>query len=488
MAKKSTKVARNVKGKLNLIVSKFKLLLRKTVVFSERKPLLSFFAFLGIIVFLIVLSNIVFKPRPADTHEARTVKNVSVYRIGSAPRISVSAKVRKSGVIEITSLSGGIIDQINVSEGSNVKSGTNLLSMGTNYKGENSFSVQKQIANTQYQTAASTYNAQKEVIDRQIEIAEKTQENSDELRKITEASVSETQALVDQNEDILNILNDQINTLVQNNAPQDQILAVKQQRSQFLASTNQAKSALRNSQYSADSDNPSSEIAELTKEVTKRQLDVQKKQLALSLEVSRLQSRIAAINESLMFPSAPFDGVVQRVFVKEGQQVTPGTPLLVLSQSSGDKPVTAVAFVSSDIARRLSRLEASTLHIGDKAIYTALPSFVSTEAVQGTLYAVYYPIPTEYHDLVVSEGFITVDIPIGYPDTSMIATYVPIDAVYQTRDSAYVFVAQGNKVKGKTVRLGYVYGRFVEVTSGLSNGDAIILNRNIIEGDTVKTD
>lgn len=488
MATQSKRSLQRIKGTYSLIVKKIRFFNIKVVRASGKRPLSSFFLFLGFIVLLIIISNIIFRPQPAQVIDTKTVKNVSVYRIGSAPKISVSAQTRKSGVIEITALTGGVVNTINVSEGANVAAGDTLLSMSSNYKGDNTPSVQRQIAQTQYQTNASTFKTQNETIERQKELARKLQENDENLRKITDQSIGETRDLVSQNEEILSILEDQIKILEQNNAPVDQVLALKQQRSQFLAATNQAKSALRTNDYNASSNNPPAEIAELNKEVALRQLQVQEKQLALSLEISRLQARVAQINESLMFPQTPFAGIVQRVFVKEKQQVTPGTPLFILSQTASDKPVTAVAYISSDIAKRLSRLETSTLHIGDKAIYTSLPSFVSTEAVQGTLYAVYYPIPTQYHELVVSEGFITVDIPIGYPDTTMAATYIPIDAVYQTQDSAYVFVTQGNVVRSKSITLGSVYGSFVEVTSGLNNGDAIILNRSIIEGDTIKTE
>lgn len=449
--------------------------------YIDRRPMRSFFASVLLILILIVISNILTKPKPASVEATKSVKAVSIYRVGSAPTVTVSAQTRKSGVIQIVALSGGVIDKINVQEGSAVSQGDQLLGMSSNYKGDNTFSLQKQIAATQYQGVLATFPKQKETIEKQKELVEKTEDNSDEMRKITQESVNETQTLVNQNQEVLKLLQDSLQT-----APADKVLGIKEQIIQYQASTNQTNQALRNAKYQGDKDSPPAKIASLTKEIAKKQFDVQLKQLQISLEVSRLSLALTSLNESLMFPIAPFAATIQRVFVKEKQQVNPGTPLFVLSQVAQDDPITAVAFVSADVAKHVSRIEPSTIHIGDTVRYQTIPSFVSTDAVQGTLYAVYYPIPEQYSKDVVSDGFISIDIPIGMADTTMIATYIPLDAVYQTREKAYVFVVQGDSAVSRDIQLGQVYGDSVGVIAGIKNGDTVILNRNIIAGDTVQ--
>lgn len=475
---------RGSQGKTTYIAS-------RTVRIIDRYPMRSFFVALGIILLLILVSNFLNKPKLVAPEQIKVTKTVSVYRIGSAPKITVSAQTKKSGVIQITSLAGGVIDKLNVKEGDQVNAGDVLVSLSSNYKGQNSASVQRQIADRQYQTNASTYNTQKDIIKKQKELAEKNEDNAEELRKITSQSLDETRGLISTNEQTLDLINQQINDFNTanpnpNSTTRPSLIALKEQQVQFTASLNQAKQALRTNEYNASDDQPPAEIAEITKEITKKQLDVQEKQLALSLEVSRLQAQVAAIGESLMFPTAPFAGTIQRVFVKEKQQVSAGTALVVISQVVADDPITAVAYVSKDVADKVSRIEPSTIHLGDKVTFQALPSFVSTEAVQGTLYAVYYPIPDQFNAAAVNEGFISVDMPIGYADTTMVATYVPLDAVYQTREKAYVFVTTYGIAQSRDVQLGQVYGDSVEIVSGLKNGDQVILNRNIIAGDTVK--
>lgn len=465
----------------------------KTLGFVDRRPMTSFFAVLGTVLVLIFVGNFLNKPKPVTPEQLHPVKTVSTYSIGSAPKITVSAQTKKSGVIQVVSLSGGVIDKINVQEGSQVLQGDQLLAMASNYKGENVATVSRQVADKEYQSKASTYKTEKEIIKRQKELAEANEGDKEELRKITEQSISETRTLVTANEESLRLLDEQIRDLEQ--APvsptpipggQGDVRNLKQQRGQLINAINGARDALRKNEYNVDDDNSPAKIAELTKEIAIKQLEVQEKQLGINLEINRLKAHSAAITESLMFPTAPFNGTVQRVLVKEKQSVGQGTVLLVISQNEQTKPITAVSFVSADVAKRVSRIEPSILHIGTKATYTSIPSFVSTEAVQGTLYAVYYPIPENYSKDVVSEGFISVDMPIGMADTTMIATYIPLDAVYQTREKAYVFIVNGGMAKSRNVQLGQVYGDSVEVISGLKNGDQVILNRNIIAQDKIQ--
>jgi len=473
-------VLQNIKKRAVLVSS-------KTIIFIDRKPLTSFFAILALVLVLIFVGNFLNKPKPVTEEQLQQIKSISAYHIGTAPKITVSAQTKKSGVIEIVALSGGVIDKLNVQEGAQVNAGDILVSLSSNYKGENTLTLQRQIAATQYQGVLATFPKQKETIERQKELAEKTEEDSEELRKILEQSLGETRTLLSANEEALRLLEEQIKDAENAPAPDiDAIRKLKQQRGGFTNSVNQARQQLRKDEYNADGDKPAAEKVELTKEITKRQLDVELKQLEISLAVSGLQANLARINESNMFPSAPFAGTIQRVFVKEKQQVGVGDSLLVISQAVQDKPITAVAYVSADVAKRISRFEPSTLHIGDKVSYISIPSFVSTEAVQGTLYAVYYPIPPEHSSKIVSDGFISIDMPIGMADTTMIATYVPLDAVYQTREKAYVFVVNGDTAKSRDVQLGQVYGDSVEIVAGLKNGDTVILNRNIIAGDKIQ--
>jgi hypothetical protein len=62
---------------------------------------------------------------------------------------------------------------------------------------------------------------------------------------------------------------------------------------------------------------------------------------------------------------------------------------------------------------------------------------------------------------------------------------VPIDIIHQLQDSSYVYVVEDGKAVAKEVQLGVIYGSQVQVLEGLESGQAVIMNRNVIEGDRV---
>jgi multidrug efflux pump subunit AcrA (membrane-fusion protein) len=475
--------------KFSTLVSNFRKTAKKfskeILFFVDRKPLLSFFISLGVVIVLIFANNLFHKAQIVEEKLAAS-KTVSVFRISSSPKVTVQAKIKKSGVIQISSQVSGIVNNLNVTEGSRVKKGSSLLNIASNYYGGSSVSLSRKIAQRQFESINSTYQNQVEIIQKQKELAQKSDDNSDQLRDITSKSNDETNSLIDLNQQILNSLDDQLKTLNLDPATNKAaILSTQQLKLQYQSAINQAKSSLRSSQLLSSSDSPSSKISDLTREITTRQLEIQEKQLAIGKEISKLQLDLARVNEGAFYPVSPFAGVVQKVYVKPFENVSVGTPLLILSQNEADDPISAVALVSKDIAQKISKLEPSLIHLNDKKI-EVYPIFISTEAVAGSLYEVNYILAHSLNKDLVNEGYLSIEIPIGYPDTTSAIKFVPIDAIYQSPNSAYVFTIVNNHAKSIEVKLGDIYGRFVQIQSGLSGVDSIILDRNVIDGDVVQ--
>ncbi|MBI3984636.1 MAG: HlyD family efflux transporter periplasmic adaptor subunit [Candidatus Levybacteria bacterium] len=480
------KVVKKVKNSLSLSKKKVSPFYKRFIIFSKRKPITAFLMLLAVLFSLIVLSNLINRPVPEVEEAGLTTKDVSVYTIGTSPKIKVQAQVEKSGVIKIVSLGSGVVQGINVFVGQQIYRGTNLISMSTNYQGGNAFSLQRQLAQTQYKNVLDTYQAQKDLIGKQKELANKNDENADELRRIGRESLDDTRGLINLNNDILNTLSfnqsqyEATNSGGMNDAL---VLQMKQLRSQLLAGNNQLELALRNSEYSTSDDEVLANLSDLGKDIAIRQLDLQEKALDLNKEVSRLNVMLAQVNEALMFPSSPVNGVVERIYVRVGQVLTPGMPI---AQVTGDKSsLTATAFLSREIAGSLSQAEMSTLYFGSKT-YEEAPFYVSKEATDGSLYSAQFSIPDEFASEISDKGYITIDIPIGFPKTGSAVPFVPLDSIFQTQDQAFVYVAKDQKAQSKKVILGQVFGRFVEIESGLLPSDQVIIDRNVIEGDPVR--
>lgn len=458
----------------------------------QKRPLVNFFLALFVFVLIIFLSSKLQAPQKAADVKS-PAKSISLYHIGSVPKMKVSAQIEKTGVVKVVALSGGVVQKIHFKEGDKVNKGNTLVSLSTNYQGGNASSVQRQLANNQYQSAVDTFDLQKSLIQTQRDVATTSAENADKLRDITGDSRARTRELIDINKSFLDTLNDRLDALQNGAVPAPSegptstaaIASVQAQRAQLLAGLAQAEGSLANLDYQADTDRPPAELARLQKDMTLKQLDLQEKMLGVNKEAARLQLQLAQVTEALMYPSAPISGVVQRIFVHEGDVVSPGTQLAVVAQNGEDDPVTAVAYVPADIAGKISSVEKSILTLGGKTIEES-PYFVSTDAVQGNSYAVYYALPDDTAADLTDRGYVDVEIPIGYADTTIAETFVPIDAVYQTEDSAYLFVVKKGKAASRKVELGNVYGGYVEVKKGLMDGDQVILTRNVVEGDNVE--
>lgn len=458
----------------------------KTRLIVKKRPLLSFVVALAILLAVIFLSNLL-TPQVKEPEKNILTKEVKIYQIGTSPKVSMQAQIEKTGIIKITAQGSGVVSNINVKQGASVSKGQNLLSLSTNYQGGSVQSVQRQMAQAQYNNAKDNFDTQKQLIQSQKQAAEKADTSSDDLRDFANRSLSETQSLIDLNDSILSSLNSQQSQIEASPNPStpvdQQTVQVRQLKSQLVGANNQLRSALRNSEFQAASDQAPAQLSDLQKDIALKQLDLQDKSLDLNKEVLRLQLNLAQISESIMFPSAPYAGVVERVFVRTGQTVNPGTPLLTITGNV--KNLTAIVLVNQNLAQNISSTDTSTIQVGNKQIEST-PSYVSSEATDGNLYSVIYELPESLEKLVTDGSFVNIEIPVGTPDTGSTIPFIPIDSVFQSQEKSEVFVVDKDKAASREVILGDVFGSYVEVKSGLDSGDQVILNRNVVSGEQVR--
>lgn len=447
---------------------------------AKASPFLTLSIAFIIFLTLILLSSFISTPKKDEEVKSIAPKKVEVYKIGTTSQITAQAQIEKSGVVTITALTGGVVSKTSVVPGSKVKKGANLVALSSNYQGGNIPALQLQTASLQLKNVEDTYQIQKDLINKQKDVAQKSENYGQDLRNIAQKSIDETKSLIALNDSILESIDKDIKA----ETDEDNIIALKKQKTGYLSANNQLKSALRNTEYEVSNDNPPKKLEGLQKEITLKTLEIQEKGLELSREVARLQYHIAAVSAATMRPSAPFNATVERVFVKVGEAVSPGTPLVVLSQVIEEDPIVGVAYVTREVASKISYVEPSILKIGAKNLEVR-PSYITVDAVNGALYAVYFPIPDSYHRSLTNMSYVEVVIPVGMADTGSAFPYIPLDSVYQTGGEAFVFIDNNGIAETKKVELGEVTGSYVIVASGLKADDAIILNRNILSGDLI---
>ncbi len=444
---------------------------------------------LAILLFtlLLVLIGVSFFLREKKSESAKIKakpKEVRTFRVGEVPRLKLLAQVKKENVITIISQVSGVVQKLYVKEGDYIEyKGQHLAYISTNAAGANASSVSRELASKQYEHNKDTFEVQKDLIAKQKKIAEKVDENSDSLREITKKSLDETRDLIKLNEDILEYLNENIADY-EAAGNRDLAYQTKQLKSSYQSAVNQLKSALRSNEYSSADDKPPSEISTLQKEMTLKTLELQEKSLDLSLEVSRLQLQLAQISESLSFPSSFGNGVIQKVHVKKGEFVGAGAPLFTISGC--EKNANLIVLTSKEIASRVSLLEPSTIILSGQKL-ELIPVFVSTEPTDGALYLIKYVIPELYEKTVGEKEHLEIEVPVGVSGSGLAVPFVPLDAIYQSSEGSFVFIAESGRACAAKVELGEIYGQFAAVTGGLPNSSfSIILDRTVIDGELVK--
>lgn len=479
---------------IKLIGNKLKISIRitykKITAFLLNYPERAFFGLLAIILILIIIGNIIEKPKTETQLLKIPPKEVTVYSIGSAPKMSVLGKIEKSGVVKIVAQSGGIVQSIYKTEGNSVNRGTWLFWLSTNYLGGTLPSVTREIASENYQFVKDNYDSQKDLISKQREIANKLNDQAGDLRGITSKSHDDTNNLINLNQEILNSLDQNIAYLVSinlNGEKDADILQLKQAKSGVAAGQLSLQSSLRNIDYQTNSDNAPAQLSNMQKDLTLKQLDLQEKSLDLNRELSKLNLQVAQISESLMYPSSPVTGTIERIYVQIGQNVNPGTILATITGSKNSAE--AVVSLPANITRQISNIDDCNLYIGSKII-NIKPRYISNEPTDGALNTVLFAIPDEYTDDLKNGSSVRIDVPIGQIGTNSIIPFIPLDSIYQTQTDSFVYLASRSadmsySAISRQVTLGQVYGQFVEVINGLKQKDQVIVDRNVIDGDEV---
>lgn len=446
-----------------------------------------------IIVIIILLFGIIMlgkylQKKPTEKVPEPPVKNVQLFTVGKIPKVTFQAKVEKTGVVKIAAQSPGIVQKVFVQEGQLVRKGQSLLSLSSNYQGGNAPAIQRQIAQTQYQNTLDSYDDQKDAIAKQRDIANTNYENVQIQTDIAKQSGNATNALLSAARGVLGAVSSGLQSLQSNNVPGTQSQQFQQLSSSFTNAQNNYDQAQKEQQdlQNRARDNQL-KLAGLQRDLTQKQLNVQSRALDLQKEVSRLQVALASVAEANMYPATPFAGIVERIYVKQGQALSPGTPIAVVS--SPNTKAVAVLSVPERIAKIIVQGEPSELMIENQTI-SVTPYYVSFEATDGLLHSVFYDIPETYQRFVADTEYVSISVPVDVTQDSLqnrpTDPLVPIDAVYQTQDSAFVLLATAGKAVSRKVTLGSVVGDYVDVTQGIQPGDRIILDRNVVEGDKVR--
>ncbi|WP_353719759.1 efflux RND transporter periplasmic adaptor subunit [Dyadobacter sp. 676] len=215
---------------------------------------------------------------------------------------------------------------------------------------------------------------------------------------------------------------------------------------------------------------------------TKEQLE--NAQTALVLAEKQLDIVKYNLSQTKIFSTA--DGVVMRKLQNAGEQVQGGTPVLHISSTNSSDWVVKCGLTDKDWARLKGGEKAEIRFDAYPQTFTGSVKTLAqaSDAVSGLYQA---EIRLDKPSAKLASGlFAKVSV---YPkeQTSMVS--VPVDALIEgENDSAFVFVADGNRALKKRVRIAFMEGDKAFILAGIDAGARVIREGSayLAEGSAIK--
>jgi len=172
---------------------------------------------------------------------------------------------------------------------------------------------------------------------------------------------------------------------------------------------------------------------------------------------------------------SPISGVAANCDVEVGQYLSPGispaTPLLVVEDISSVYAMVDIEQGNLPAVRPGLAAKVTADAYGDRVFDGTVEQINPVGDATSRVFATKIRVANEPH-LLQPGMFVKVEITTGTP-VEVIA--VPQNAVVSNAGLDYVFVVDGGRVKRQQVQTGQVMGQMVEITSGLAEGQKVVL-------------
>lgn len=222
------------------------------------------------------------------------------------------------------------------------------------------------------------------------------------------------------------------------------------------------------------------------KRLWEQQIGTEVQYLQAKNQKESLESRKATLQEQYSKTSirAPFAGVIDEVFTKEGQMLAPGYPAFRLVNGNDLKLVANV-----------SESNVSKIKVDQSAIVT-FPDLNKKEIKSRVKVVgdVIDPVNRTFQvDLALQQDKNTFKANMiayikiqDYTNPSVIV--IPINLIQRNNNQNYVYVVEGNVAAKRFVTLGQHYENSIEILDGLKEGDKLITigYQDLVEGQPIK--
>ena len=228
------------------------------------------------------------------------------------------------------------------------------------------------------------------------------------------------------------------------------------------------------------------DIAQDSSTLTKDEKNSQLKQLKerrvnalANADIASLQEQLTRTNDGVLRPRIFSKGIVESVHVRVGETVTPGTPLVTIRTDHGT--TTLDVALDARVAALFDPSVPSKVVLGGKE-YTILPAYVPQSEGRDGFHTIQYNLSDDLAALATDGTSVVISLPLG----NTAAILAPLDAIFQDGRSASLLVETDGKAESRSVVTGKVYGNYVEILSGLAQGERVVMNRSVIASDPVE--
>jgi len=230
---------------------------------------------------------------------------------------------------------------------------------------------------------------------------------------------------------------------------------------------------------------------ELSKDIYERQQKLWDEKIGTEVQYLQaknqkesLEKKLNSLNEQyeLSRIRAPFNGIVDEIFVRIGEATSPGAPAFRIINNSS---LRAVAEVPESYTSSVKKGNPVKLYFPDtkKEINSVIQTSADVIDPINRTYSIEIPLKGEASSLKTNMiAYVSIK---DYQKEN--AVVVPINVVQRTEKGDFVYIVVGNKAVMVPVELGLAYKSEVEVLSGLNVGDKIITvgYQDVVDGQPV---
>lgn len=194
--------------------------------------------------------------------------------------------------------------------------------------------------------------------------------------------------------------------------------------------------------------------------------------LAANLAAQEAQLASIALNLANATIHAPYSGVIAERSIDPGQSVNPGTPVVVLVDTSAME-VSATASLSDATQIAVGQPVAITVESLSNRVFSATVDRISPVAAEGTRTLPVFLTLDNSEGILRGGMFVTGQIVV---DAAEDVLTVPTRAVLTDEDGSYVLAIEDDRLVRRAVETGRTWpsSRTVEILEGVSVGDTIV--------------